>query len=93
MKERFEEIKGVLKELENKGIDLLELEIWNEIDCLLDKELNDNQLDILYCTVERAYLKAEDITINQLVNYCIDNIDKIYDMNIWDIISNASMYY
>lgn len=92
MKERFEEIKEVLKELSDKGIDLLELNIWNEIDCQLDKELTDNQLMLLYCTVERAYLKAEEITIYQLVKYCIKNIDKIYDMDIWFIINHASLY-
>ena len=91
MKNRMEEIKVVLEELQNKGIDLLELEIWNEIDCQLDKELTDNQLDLLYCTVERAYLKSTETTIEQLTSYCIDNIDKIYDMGIWDVIMNASM--
>ena len=91
MKERFEEIKNIIQELEDKGIDLLELNIVNEINYQLDKELTDNQLELLYCTVERAYLKAEDITIEQLVRYCIDNIDKIYDMKIWDIILNASI--
>lgn len=91
MKNRFEECKQIIKDLENKGISMLELEIWNEIDCQLDKELTDNQLGILYCTVENAYLKAEDITIEQLVRYCIEHLDKIYDMNIWDIILEASM--
>lgn len=91
MKNRMKEVKGILEKLNKKGIDLLELEIWNEIDYQLDKELNDNQLDILYCTVERAYLKAEDVTIGQLVRYCLDNIDKIYDMKTWDVIINASM--
>ena len=91
MKSRFEEIKDVLEELSDKGIDLLELNIWNEIDCQLDKELTDNQLMTLYCTIERAYLKAEEITIEQLTRYCIENIDEIYDMNIWDVILNASM--
>ena len=37
MKERFEEYKNIIEELSNKGIDLLELNIWNEIDCQLDK--------------------------------------------------------
>lgn len=91
MKERFEEIKEVLEELSDKGIDLLELNIWNEIDCQLDKELTDNQLMTLYCTIERAYLKAEEITIEQLTRYCIEHIDEIYDMSIWDVILNASM--
>lgn len=93
MKNRMEEIKGILEELENKGIYLLELNIWNEIDCQLDKELTDNQLMTLYCTIERAYLKSEDVNLSDLVRYCIKNVDKIYDMNIWDIILNASMNY
>ena len=91
MKNRFEECKQIIKDLEKKGISLLELEIWNEIDCQLEEKLTDNQLDILYCTVERAYLKAKDITIEQLVKYCIRNIDKIYDMDIWFIINHASI--
>ena len=89
MKNRMEEIKGVLEELENKGIDLLELEIWNEIDCLLDKELTDNQLMNLYYTVERAYLKSEDVNLSDLVRYCIKNLDKIYDMQIYEILMNC----
>ena len=91
MRNKFEEYKEIMLELNDKGIDLLELNIWNEIDCQLEEELTDNQLEILYCTVERAYLKAEEITIEQLVSYCIENIDKIYDMSIWDIILNASV--
>ena len=92
MKERFEEIKKVLEELSDKGIDLLELNIWNEIDCQLDKELTDNQLMTLYCTVERAYLKTDCATIEQLVRYCIKNIDKIFDMSIYDIIEDCLEY-
>ena len=89
MKERFEEYKNIIEELSDKGIDLLELNIWNEIDCQLDKELTDNQLQILYCTVERAYLKSEDVNLSDLVRYCIKNIDKIYDMEIWQILMNC----
>lgn len=89
MKNRMEEIKGVLEELSDKGIDLLELNIWNEINCQLDRELTDNQLELLYCTVERAYLKAEDVNLSDLVRYCIKNIDKIYDMEIWQILMNC----
>lgn len=89
MKDRFEEIKRVIEELENKGIALLELEIWNEIDCLLDKELTDNQLMNLYYTVERVYLKSEDVNLSDLVRYCIKNLDKIYDMQIYEILMNC----
>jgi len=89
MKERFEEYKNIIQELDDKGIDLLELNIWNEIDCQLDKELTDNQLQILYCTVERAYLKSEDVNLSDLVRYCIKNVDKIYDMQIWEILMNC----
>ena len=89
MKERFKEYKNIIQELSDKGIDLLELNIWNEIDCQLDKELTDNQLQILYCTVERAYLKSEDVNLSDLVRYCIKNVDKIYDMQIYEILMNC----
>lgn len=89
MKNRFEEYKEIIEELENKGIDLLELNIWYEIDCQLEEELTDNQLQILYCTVERAYLKGEDVNLSNLVRYCINNIDKIYDMDVWKILMNC----
>lgn len=89
MKERFEEYKNIIQELEDKGIDLLELNIWNEINCQLDDELTDNQLMTLYCTVERAYLKSEDVNLSDLVRYCIKNIDKIYDMQIYEILMNC----
>lgn len=89
MKERFEEYKNIIQELEDKGIDLLELNIWNEINCQLDDELNDNQLMTLYCTVERAYLKSEDVNLSDLVRYCIENIDKIFDMQIYEILMNC----
>ena len=92
MKERFEEYKNIIQELEDKGIDLLELNIWNEIDCQLEEELTDNQLMTLYCTVERAYLKTNYATIEQLVRYCIKNIDKIFDMSIYDIIEDCLEY-
>lgn len=90
MKNRYKECMEIIKDLDKKGISLLELEIWNEIYWQLDEELTDSKLDILYNTVERAYLKAEDITIEQLVRYCIKNIDKIYDMDVWFIINHAS---
>lgn len=89
MKERFKKYKEIMNELNDRGVSLLELEIWNEIDCQLDKELTDNQLDILYCTVERAYFKGEEVDLSVLVNYCINNINKIYDMNIWDILIDS----
>ena len=92
MNKRFEEYKEIMQELNDRGVDLLELMIWNEIDCQLDKELTDNQLQILYCTVERAYLKTNSATIEQLVRYCLKNIDKIYDMSIYDIIEYCIEY-
>lgn len=89
----LDKYKEIIKDLHNKGVGLLELEIWDEIDCQLNGEtLNNCQLEILYNTVERAYLKSEYVSLFQLVKYCLNNLDKIYDMDIWFIINHASLY-
>ena len=93
MNEVFEKYKATIEELHSKGIGLLQLEIWDEIDCQLDgRYLTDSQLEILYNTVERAYLKTEYASLFDLVKYCINNLDKIYDMNIYDILENCYGY-
>ncbi len=90
MKQCFEEYKEIIEDLHNRGVCLLELEIWDEIDSQLDgRELSDNELSILYCTIERAYLKSEYVSLFQLVKFCINNLDKIYDMEISYIIDQC----
>ena len=92
MKNKMENCKKIIKDLEKRGIALLDLEICNELDWQLDKELTEQELELIYNTVERAYLKSVYITIEQLVRYCIKNVDKIYDMDIYDIIDECSFY-
>lgn len=92
MKNKMENYKEIIKDLEKRGITLLDLEICYEIECQQDKELTEQQLELIYNTTERAYLKSSEITIEQLVRYCIKNLDKIYDMNIYDIIDECSFY-
>lgn len=92
MKNKMENYKEIIKDLEKRGIALLDLEICNEIECQQDKELTEQQLELIYNTVERAYLKSSEITIEQLVRYCIKNVDKIYDMGIYDIIDECNFY-
>ena len=92
MKNKMEKYKEIIKDLEKRGIALLDLEICNEIECQKDKELTEQQLELIYNTVERAYLKSVYITIEQLVRYCIKNVDKIYDMDVYDIIGECSYY-
>ena len=85
MKNKMENYKEIIKDLEKRGIALLDLEICNEIEWQQDKELTEQQLELIYNTVERAYLKSVYITIEQLVRYCIKNVDKIYDMDVYDM--------
>ena len=90
MNNKFNEYKKILKELNDKNIFLSDLLIWQEINDQLDKELTDSEMEILFNTVERAYFKAENADLYNLVEYCINNLDKIYDMNIWDIIIKSN---
>ena len=90
MNEKFNEYKKILKELNDRNIFLSDLLIWQEINDQLDKKLTDSELEILYNTVERCYYKAENADLYNLVNYCINNLDKLYDMEIWEIILHSN---
>lgn len=82
----------IIKELEAMHISISDLMIWQEIyyNPHTHKHTNE-QLNILYNTVERAYLKAEyPLDLTRLVDYCTKNIDKIYDMSIYEILREVS---
>lgn len=54
------------KAIEQK-INILTLEIANEVNCIFNMEkFNDNDFEIACSLVETAYLKSEDLSINQI---------------------------
>lgn len=82
----------IIKELNRTHIAISDLMIWQEIYDNTDAHNYTNeQINILYNTVERAYMKAEyPLDLTRLVDYCTQNINKIYDMSIYEILMEVS---
>lgn len=76
-KEKLELIRKTIKELEEKHILVLYLDIVLEIDCQLEKELTDEEYSKLYNEIEYAYLKLEGVGLENVVRCAIDNLEKI----------------
>lgn len=81
----------IIKNLEDMRISVSDLMIWQEIYDNADAhKLNAIELDILYNTVERVWFKSEEpLNLTRVVNYCIDHMNKLYDMSICQIISEV----
>ena len=94
MKE-LEKYREIIKNLRDNKIYLMDLIIWDEIDSQLDfnvRNYTDDEILTLYDTVERAYMKAENIDLYCVVKCCIDNIDNISNMSVWDILDEVIHY-
>ncbi len=91
--------KEMLKIAENNNLDILELEIADECDCVFEFEYTDDEFEKLCTCVKYAYLKAEEMTVTALVR-CVNDliteedksIDQICEMDVYDFILKASWY-
>lgn len=76
-KEKLDLIRKTIKELEEKHILILDMEIVYEIDCQMEEDLTDEDYCKLYNEIEYAYLKLDGVALENIVSCAIDNIDKI----------------
>lgn len=87
-KERLKLVRNTIKELENKNILVLYLNIVLEIDCQLNEKISDDDYIKLYNEIEYAYLKLEGVSLDNVVSCAIDNLEKILnddeDFNLRD---------
>jgi hypothetical protein len=83
------------------NINVIKLEVAYELDCLAEArdpeiKLTEQQFEQACYLIERAYLKSEYLTVNNitqaLLNMLEDTpLEEIDD--VWDIIQKASYYY
>lgn len=91
----MKDLEKVLKELKERNINVLDLEIANEIKWQTDyndRKFTDEEKQKLWNYVDRAYLKSEDLTVEQITRAAIKYIDKLDDMEIWDLIEEACWF-
>ena len=89
----MKELERVLKELNNKHINIADLEILNEInyqsEYYLERKLTDNEKELLFDSIHRAWLKSEDLEIYKITTTALDNLDELENMSTWDLIEKA----
>lgn len=76
-KEKLNKVRKTIKELEEKHILHIELDIIYELDSQLDFDISDEDYCKLYNEIEYAYLKVENVDIGAIVNCALDNFNKI----------------
>lgn len=74
---KVNEIRRVIKELQDRNISILDINVIYEIDCQLDKKITDDEYIKLYNNVEYAYLKLDDVSLETIVYCGIKNLDKL----------------
>lgn len=88
--------KEQLKKANEVGINICDLTIANELDCVLNFEYTEEQFEKLCNLAKETYLKSEDISansiahaINILVNYDNKTIEEVLNMSVWSLVSKA----
>lgn len=89
MNEKFKKIRKELGSLNNKGISLLDLMVYDEIDCQLETKISDKDFELLFCKVINAYLKTDSVSLWAITKYCVNNLSKLEGLSSWDIVENA----
>lgn len=82
----------IIKELENKNIDMLGLEIVYELKCQLDynkRVFNEDEKEKLFSIIEKAYIKSDDLNIETITHKAIELYDDLDNMSIWDFIDEC----
>ncbi len=87
-----------LTKVQELGISICDLEIANELDCVLDFEYTDEQFEQLCEFCLNAYLKSESVTANAMalaINDLIaegNTVNEVLELDKWTFIDKASYY-
>ncbi len=88
-----------LEKVKELGINVGELLIADECDCVLDFEMSDKDFEDICGFAYYIYLKSEGLTAHAIAKYinCLvvdkgKTIEEVTDTNKWDFIEEASYY-
>lgn len=73
----LKEYKKAYKSLFNRGIYAYKLQIIDELECLLEEKLKEEDYLKLFNAIENAYLKSDTLSVWPITKCAVDNIDKI----------------
>ena len=76
-KEKLDLIRKTIKELHEKNILILDIDIIYELDSQLNFDISDEDYIKLYNEIEYAYLKVENVDIGAIVGCALEHKDEI----------------
>lgn len=93
----MKELEEKLLELKRENISYTDLEILDEIDYqseyYLEIKLEEEEKETIFRKVHDAWLKSEGLPIHVLVTSVMDNLEKLKELSIRDIIEDACWRY
>ena len=93
----MKELEEKLKELEKEHISYTDLEILDEINYqskyYLEIKLKEEEKEMIFSQIHRAWLKSEGLPIHVITTAAMDNLDKLKDMSTYDLVEEASWRY
>lgn len=93
----MKELELTLELLEKKNINIMDLDILSEIkwqaQYYLEIELSEEEKNMIFEQVQRAYLKSEGIPIHVITTAAMDNLDKLKDMSTYDLVEESCWRY
>lgn len=89
---KMEIIRQELDRINKSEISLLDLIVYDEIDCQLEEDLNNEELEKLFNKVRNTYLKGEESRLDSIVGFCIENIDELESLSSKEILQECFNY-
>lgn len=93
----MKELEEKLLELKSENISYTDLEILDEINYqskyYLEVELNDEDKEMIFHKIHDAWLKSEGLPIYVITTAAMDNIKKIKNMSIRELIDESCWRY
>lgn len=85
--------KEKLEKARKYDIDVISLDVANEVQCIFDIEMTDDEFELCCGLVEQAYLKSDHISVWACARALYDMItDEDNEMSIEELIDNTSTW-
>lgn len=93
----MKELEEKLLELKRENISIVDLDILDEInyqsEYYLEIKLTEEEKEMVFSQVHKAWLKSEGLPIHVITTTALDNLDKLKNMSTYELVEETSWRY
>lgn len=93
----MKELEEKLLELKRENISIVDLDILDEInyqsEYYLEIKLTEEEKEMVFSKVHKAWLKSEGLPIHVITTTALDNLDKLKNMSTYELVEETSWRY